>query len=96
MLARLAERLERIGQLLDSLSYQKILARGFALVRDKAGDPVLAAASVQPGASLTIQFSDGAVPVTAEAGGARKPSTKPETAKAAASKAEPKKQGSLF
>jgi exodeoxyribonuclease VII large subunit len=96
MLARISERLERIGQLLDSLSYQKILARGFALVRDKAGDPVLAAASVQPGAALTIQFADGAVPVTADSGGVRKTmkteTTKTETAKPA----EPRKQGSLF
>ncbi len=100
MLARLAERLERIGQLLDSLSYQKILARGFALVRDKAGNPVLAAAAVQPGAALTIQFSDGAVPVTAESGGARRPQTKPERVKSDEPKGNPvgapKKQGSLF
>jgi exodeoxyribonuclease VII large subunit len=88
MLTGLAERLERFGQLLDSVSYQKILARGFALVRDAAGNPVLAAASVQAGASLSIQFTDGAVPVTADSAGApRKPS---KTAEA------PKKQGSLF
>ncbi len=96
MLAGLAERLQRFGQLLDSLSYQKILARGFALVRDAAGNPVVAAASVAPGASLAIQFADGAVPVTADAPGAPRKAAKKAEAPASAGSEAPKKQGSLF
>lgn len=111
MLAGLAERLERFGQLLDSVSYQKILARGFALVRDSRGHPVLAAAAVAPGAALSIQFADGAVGVTADLSGApgkpggraEKPdAARPEAPKASSRKPDaspsdlPKKQGSLF
>ncbi len=92
MLARLRERLEGFGQLLDSLSYERVLGRGFALVRDASGLPVLAAASVQPGAALEIQFADGTVPVTADAGPGRKPAAKRDPARAA----PVKKQGSLF
>jgi exodeoxyribonuclease VII large subunit len=92
MLARLSERLEGLGQLLDSLSYERVLARGFALVRDGAGLPVLAAASVRPGAALVIQFADGDVPVTADADppGA---ASKQERSKTDGGK---KQQGSLF
>jgi len=101
-MARLGERLTGLGQLLDSLSYQKILARGFALVRDSRGRPVLAAASVAPGAGLSIQFADGVVSATADAGGGMKKSdgktSKPRgNEDPAAGKPDlPKKQGSLF
>ena len=101
-MARLRERLTGLGQLLDSLSYQKILARGFALVRNSRGRPVLAAASVAPGAGLSIQFADGVVSATADAGGGMKKSdgktSKPRRSEApAAGKPDlPKKQGSLF
>ena len=93
MLARFRERLEGVGQLLESLSYERVLSRGFALVRDAAGLPVLAAAAVQPGAALEIQFTDGAVPVTADAGPGRKPAGKREPVKL---EQPAKKQGSLF
>jgi exodeoxyribonuclease VII large subunit len=95
MMARLAERLAGFGQLLDSLSYERVLGRGFALVRDAAGSPVLAAASVRPGSSLEIQFADGTVPVTADGGSstaARKSAGRHEAAKTK----NGKKQGSLF
>jgi exodeoxyribonuclease VII large subunit len=95
---RLSERLAGLGQLLDSLSYQKVLARGFALIRDSRGQPVLAAAAVAPGAALSIQFTDGAVAVTADGGdGVKRPAAKTEPAKPPAPKPDaPKKQGSLF
>src|SRR5215469_10478179 len=52
MLNRLWDRLEGLDRLLESLSYEQVLARGFALVRDSAGKPVLRAAAVERGASL--------------------------------------------
>jgi exodeoxyribonuclease VII large subunit len=55
------------GQLLTALSYRGVLARGFALVRDQAGQAVHAAAAIEPGAHLTIEFSDGNVAASAEA-----------------------------
>jgi exodeoxyribonuclease VII large subunit len=61
-----AARLERAGQLLAAFSYRGVLSRGFALVRDGAGQPLRTAAAVQPGASLDIEFSDGRVGATAQ------------------------------
>jgi exodeoxyribonuclease VII large subunit len=54
--------------LLDSYSYERVLERGFALVRTRAGEPVIAAAAVAPGAALTVAFHDGTVGVTADGG----------------------------
>jgi exodeoxyribonuclease VII large subunit len=63
--ARLIERrfatLERADRLLGALSYQGVLARGFALVRDPAGSPLRSAAMVSPGQRLDIEFTDGRV-----------------------------------
>jgi exodeoxyribonuclease VII large subunit len=58
----------KAGQLLTALSYQSVLARGFALVRDPAGQPLRVAASVSPGLRLDIEFSDGRVAAVAEGG----------------------------
>jgi exodeoxyribonuclease VII large subunit len=65
MLDRIEARMLHSGQLLTALSYRSVLARGFALVRNDAGHPVHAAASVVPGAGLELEFSDGRVAVTA-------------------------------
>jgi exodeoxyribonuclease VII large subunit len=64
---RLDARVAHSGQLLAALSYRGVLARGFALVRDAQGHAVHAAASVGPGAPLSIEFADGRVGVTADA-----------------------------
>ena len=54
-------------QLLRAFSYQSVLERGFALVRDEAGHPLRAAAAVKPGMALDIEFADGCVGATARA-----------------------------
>ncbi|MDT7953330.1 MAG: exodeoxyribonuclease VII large subunit [Acetobacteraceae bacterium] len=46
---------------LDSVSYQKVLERGFAMVSDRAGHPLTRAAAVGKGARLTLRFADGKV-----------------------------------
>jgi exodeoxyribonuclease VII large subunit len=61
-----AARIERAGQLLAAFSYRGVLSRGFALVRDGAGQPLRTAAAVQPGTPLDIEFSDGRVGATAQ------------------------------
>ena len=60
-------RCERDAQLLAALSYRGVLARGFALVRDRAGRPLRTAASVTIGTPMDIEFSDGHVGARAEA-----------------------------
>ncbi|MGZ5804920.1 MAG: exodeoxyribonuclease VII large subunit [Xanthobacteraceae bacterium] len=65
VLDRRALRLERADGLLTALSYQGVLARGFALVRDAAGVPVRSAATVASGSALDIEFTDGRVAAVA-------------------------------
>jgi exodeoxyribonuclease VII large subunit len=65
-------RLEGLSGRLEALSYTAVLARGFALVRDAAGEPLTRAADVAPGARLSIAFADGQVAATAEDGTPRK------------------------
>jgi exodeoxyribonuclease VII large subunit len=98
---RLQARVANSGQMLGALSYRSVLARGFALVRDAQGSPLHAAAAIGPNARLDLEFADGRVAVTADAG---RPAATPQ-AKPAASEpkltaprraAKPIDQGSLF
>ena len=64
-----------MGQLLVSLSYQGVLARGYALVMDINGKPVRQAVGVKPGDRLDIRFHDGGVAATVDGESAGKPSS---------------------
>lgn len=68
-------RIDGLGKLLNSLSYRSVLERGFAVVRDEAGQPRLRAAAIQSGEGLRIEFADGVVGATAGSapGGAAPP-----------------------
>ncbi len=79
-LQRRWDRVRNAEQLLKAFSYQGVLNRGFALVRDGEGRPLRSAATVAAGMRLDIEFADGRVGATAEgaakeappqAGGAR-------------------------
>jgi exodeoxyribonuclease VII large subunit len=54
-------RTERGAQLLAAYSYRGVLARGFALVRDAAGETLRSAAAVTAGMPLEIEFADGRI-----------------------------------
>jgi len=71
--ARGEERLERAERLLEAYSYQSVLKRGFALIRDQAGAPLRNAAAVSGGMRLDIEFADGRVGAIAEGAGVLKP-----------------------
>jgi exodeoxyribonuclease VII large subunit len=58
-------RLDARAQMLAALSYQGVLARGFAIVRDGNGVMVRSAQVVMAGAALGIEFGDGSVRVQA-------------------------------
>ena len=62
------DRVRSAEQLLKAFSYQGVLARGFALVRDGAGHPLRAAENVKAGMALDIEFADGRVAATANGG----------------------------
>jgi exodeoxyribonuclease VII large subunit len=51
--------LVRLGQMLDSLSYTSVLKRGYAVVRDSGGKPVMQAAALSTPQSVSIEFADG-------------------------------------
>jgi exodeoxyribonuclease VII large subunit len=77
LLRNLTDRLATQSQLLRSVSYKSVLERGFALVRDAAGNPVLRAVDATARAAIDIEFTDGVVGATVDgAGGA--PAGKPK------------------
>jgi len=65
LLAERAARVETAARLLESYSYRNVLARGFVVVHDAAGQPISSAAAIAPGAALALEFSDGTVAATA-------------------------------
>jgi exodeoxyribonuclease VII large subunit len=96
-LARRWDRVRNADQLLKAFSYQGVLKRGFALVRDGEGRPLRAAAGVSSGMRLDIEFADGRVGAVAD-GEAKEP--KPQAAPRAKPRPRggegPGGQGSLF
>ncbi len=67
-LRRLSDALREQTRVLDSVSYERVLARGFSLVTRAGGGLVRSAASVANGDALRLRFADGEVGVTAGAG----------------------------
>ncbi|MEN0002182.1 MAG: exodeoxyribonuclease VII large subunit, partial [Pseudomonadota bacterium] len=57
-LERSSADMTRLQQLLQSLSYKNVLARGYALVRDDNGNPVRSGAKLAVGKALQIEFGD--------------------------------------
>ncbi|MEJ8473607.1 exodeoxyribonuclease VII large subunit [Roseibium algae] len=102
-LAKSRDRLDGQEKLLKSLSYKDVLSRGYALLRDDTGQPVRSAASVAPGATLSIELADGIVDALATGDGIAQPpapkaapkATKPKTKKPGAEKTSAN-QGNLF
>ncbi|WP_421861129.1 exodeoxyribonuclease VII large subunit [Parvibaculum sp.] len=90
-LGDLGRRLDGAGKLLESYSYQGVLRRGYAVVRDAQGRPVRAAAGQTAGAALEIEFADGRLGAVVAPGGAPNPQPKKP-----APKKDGGKQGSLL
>jgi len=82
--------LQTQARLLESVSHQKVLERGFVLV-EAEGHLATRAAEVPAGAALTLTFADGRLAARAEGA---KPRSKPREPDP--SKPEPGKQGSLL
>jgi exodeoxyribonuclease VII large subunit len=85
-LDRISKHLTGLQRVLTALSYQGVLARGFALVRDAAGEPIRSAGAVSTNDPLEIEFSDGRVPAVATGGAAPRKRRTPDK----------QGQGSLF
>jgi exodeoxyribonuclease VII large subunit len=81
-----------MAQLLNSLGYRQVLARGYALVRDETGLVIRDAAHVADGQRIGIEFADGRIEaVTGEGGGAARSPTR-----SARQRMPGSDQGSLF
>jgi len=66
------KRIEALDQLLRSLSYTSVLARGFAVVRDADDVPIASAAGISSGDTLNIELRDGQVRVLATSSPAKR------------------------
>ena len=95
--------LDSLGRILQSVSYESVLERGFALVRDDKGALVRRAADASAGAGGEIQFADGAraivfgddatTPETVRVGAAKSPSKKAKPKQEPPAPARAKQQG---
>ena len=65
--------LSAADKLLRAFSYQAVLERGFALVRDSQGQPVRTAAATEAGMGVSIEFADGSADAVIGVKGSRKP-----------------------
>lgn len=71
-LAERRQRLQTLGQLLESYSYERVLDRGFAVVLDDAGEIVRAPRQVRPGEPLTVRLAEGDLGVSVSGAPARR------------------------
>lgn len=88
-----SRRLDRAGKLLDAYSYQGVLDRGYALVRDADGKVIRSKADTSSGQAVNLTFKDGETGAVI----AGKPLSKPAK-RARKTKTQPadKKQADLF
>ena len=54
-----AERLKSLAAMLESVNYQRVLERGFALVKDTSGKLVTSVDQAKQAGDLAITFKDG-------------------------------------
>ena len=86
-------RLDNAANLLESISYRRVLERGYVVARDRAEVPVASAGATRPGMALSLEFHDARVGATV----AGKPPPKPGAARRAGAKpADGGEQGSLL
>jgi exodeoxyribonuclease VII large subunit len=98
LIDRQRTQLSHAAALLDSYSYEQVLKRGFALVRDTAGAPLGSAGQVTAGQELHLQFHDGVVQATADGDPTGSPGRRGRKTPAASDKPPANKppQGSLL
>ncbi len=86
-----ANRWTRSAELLESVSFERVLDRGYAVVLDSNNMPVTASAQLKPNDTVEMKFSDGSA--NAIVTGGKTPSAKPRQGTA---KKPDKRQGSLL
>jgi exodeoxyribonuclease VII large subunit len=58
---RANDQLLRLNSMMNALSYKGVLSRGYALIRDDKGKPLMSAAAISISQKLKIEFSDGVI-----------------------------------
>jgi len=69
LLAERQQRLAAAGSLLASLSYQRVLERGYAVVREAGAGVLTSVKATRPGLALEIEFKDGRTAASVDGGG---------------------------
>jgi len=75
------QRLLTFTKLIESYHYKKVLARGFALIRDDSGNLIYSSSEVKKNMKLDIEFKDGRRKAIAEGGNAGKKKARKSPAK---------------
>ena len=98
--ADLSTRLGNTGRMLDSLSFERVLERGFALVEGADGKPVSKAQQLTAGDNVKARFMDGTIGMQVLKGidsdTEQKPRPKPKAAKVKKKSVTDDRQGSLL
>jgi len=89
-----SRRLDRAGKLLEAYSYPGVLDRGYALVRDEAGNVIRSKSKTKSGQGISLTFKDGEVGAVIAGTGARL--SKPKRPRKSATRPSDKKQADLF
>ena len=58
-------------RMLDSLSYENVIKRGYAIIRDENGKAITKAATLNDGQNITIELGDGKKDATIGTGSAK-------------------------
>jgi exodeoxyribonuclease VII large subunit len=72
-----AQRLEQLWKLAQSLGHRNVLARGYAIVQDGAGELVSSASQLKPGDAIHIVLGDGEADATVNGAPPRRKPAKP-------------------
>tara|TARA_R110000787_G_scaffold43688_4_gene107077 strand:- start:35816 stop:37252 length:1437 start_codon:yes stop_codon:yes gene_type:complete len=90
---RAGDRLEATVRLLESLSFRRVLKRGYSIVWDEAGKPISSVGDATAGRMVEVEFSDGKAAAIFQSGAGGKTASAPKKAPKPKS---PPKQGSLL
>ena len=96
MLEQQGDKLTSMSRMLESLSYERVLDRGFSVVKDGAGHIVSSAANLSVGDAVALHFADGQSSATISGDAGAPPKKTPAAKQKKSSKKEDVRQGDLF
>ncbi|TNE40277.1 MAG: exodeoxyribonuclease VII large subunit [Alphaproteobacteria bacterium] len=91
---RAADQLAASGRLLESLSFKRVLKRGYVIVWDEEGRPVSSIKGAEAGRQVALEFMDGRAGAIISSGESSEP--KKQKKKSTAKPAKTPEQGSLL